>query len=114
LTFAELLRTMTPTLDMSWHPWYDALSSDKPMIDNNSGILYQRNFKELVWYQEYIYQNGDLIGEIFTNIDGVGYNLKKATNVKNLHGQSIVVMETIAQFNTVADAKEFVNQAGGL
>jgi len=24
------------------------------------------------------------------------------------------VMETIAQFNTVADAKDFVNQAGGL
>ena len=78
-------------------------------MDNNSGINYQRNFSELVWYQEYIYQDGALIGEIFTNIDEGGFNLRKLTD----NGPA-EIMQNIAQFETVSDAKSFVNQAGGL
>ena len=79
------------------------------MIDNNNGLLYSRNQKELVWYQEHIYQDGALIGEIFTNIEDGGYNLRKLTKM----GEHLI-MQTIAHFNTVCDAKDFVNQAGGL
>jgi hypothetical protein len=79
------------------------------MIDNNNGLLYSRNQKELVWYQEHIYQDGALIGEIFTNIEDGGFNLRKLTKM----GEHLI-MQTIAHFNTVCDAKEFVNQAGGL
>ena len=79
------------------------------MIDNNNGLLYSRNQKELVWYQEHIYQDGALIGEIFTNIEDGGYNLRKLTKM----GEHLI-MQTIAHFNTVCDAKHFVNQAGGL
>ena len=79
------------------------------MIDNNNGLLYSRNQKELVWYQEHIYQDGALIGEIFTNIEDGGFNLRKLTKM----GEHLI-MQTIAHFNTVCDAKDFVNQAGGL
>ena len=79
------------------------------MIDNNNGLLYSRNQKELVWYQEHIYQDGALIGEIFTNIEDGGFNLRKLTKM----GEHLI-MQTIAHFNTVCDAKEFVTQAGGL
>ena len=79
------------------------------MIDNNNGLLYSRNQKELVWYQEHIYQDGALIGEIFTNIEDGGYNLRKLIKT----GEHLI-MQTIAHFNTVCDAKDFVNQAGGL
>jgi hypothetical protein len=79
------------------------------MIDNNNGLLYSRNQKELVWYQEHIYQDGALIGEIFTNIEDGGFNLRKLTQM----GEHLI-MQTIAHFNTVCDAKDFVNQAGGL
>lgn len=79
------------------------------MTDNNHGILYKRNFQELVWYQEHIYQEGSLIGEIMTAIDEEGYNLRKLVPCGEVE-----IMKTIANFETVCDAKEFVNQAGGL
>jgi hypothetical protein len=72
-------------------------------------ITYKRNLQELVWYQEYIYQDGDLIGEIFTNIDDGGYNLRKL-----IPCGVVEIMESIAQFKTVCDAKDFVNQANNL
>ena len=50
-----------------------------------------------------------MIGEIFTDIDGQGYNLRKLVPCG-----AVEIMETIAQFETVCDAKSFVNQAGGL
>lgn len=83
--------------DMSWHPWY------------TSSISFQRNEKELVWHQEYIYEDGALIGEIFTNITDGGYNLRKLTDIGPTE-----IMETIAHFETIEDAKQFVTQAGGL
>lgn len=101
---------MTQPLDfcpsMPYH--YKVINPDS-MIDNNNGIWYTRNLKELVWYQEYIHQDGNLIGEIFTDIDGQGYNLRKLVPCG-----AVEIMETIAQFETVCDAKSFVNQAGGL
>jgi hypothetical protein len=101
---------MTSPLDMTWHPWYSMSTNEtEQTVDNNSGINYQRNFSELVWYQEYIYQDGALIGEIFTNITDGGYNLRKLTDIGPAE-----IMQDIAQFETVSDAKDFVNQAGGL
>jgi hypothetical protein len=82
-------------------------------MDNNNGINYVRNDKELVWYQEYIYQEGSLIGEIFTAIDGDGYNLRKLVPVSIQNG-TVEIMQTVGNFTSVCDAKSFVNQAGGL
>lgn len=92
-------------LDMSWHPWYDAIKSNKSMTE----ISFVRNFTNLVWYQEYIYSNTKLIGEIYTNIEDGGYNLRKLVP----NGQ-VEIMETIAHFETIQDARSFVTQANGL
>ena len=83
-------------------------------IDNNNGITYERNQKELVWYQEWIYKNGQYIGEIFTNIDEGGYDLRKVKEIKIASNGVTSIVETIAHFESVCDAKSFVNQAGGL
>lgn len=83
-------------------------------IDNNNGITYERNFKELVWYQSWIYQDGQYIGEIFTNIDEGGYDLRKVKEIQLADDSVTAITETIAHFETVCDAKSFVNQAGGL
>ncbi len=90
---------------------------NRPMttiVDNNNGISYERNLKELVWYQEWIYQNGQYIGEIFTNIEEGGYNLRKVKEIRIADNGVTTIAETIAHFETVCDAKSFVNQAGGL
>lgn len=100
---------MAPHLDMSWHPWYTKNNQINSMIDNNNGIAYVRNFVEKVWYQERIYQDGLLIGEILTDITEGGYNLRKLVPCGEVE-----IMENIAHFMTVSDAKAFVNQAGGL
>lgn len=84
------------------------------IVDNNNGISYERNLKELVWYQEWIYQNGQYIGEIFTNIEEGGYNLRKVKEIRIADNGVTTIAETIAHFETVCDAKSFVNQAGGL
>lgn len=78
-------------------------------VGDNHGITYERNFAELVWYQEQIFKNDELIGEIFTNIEDGGFNLRKLTNIGPCK-----IMQNVAQFETVADAKCFVNQAGNL
>ncbi len=72
-------------------------------------IRYTRNLKELVWYQELIYKDDVFIGEIFTNINEGGYNLRKLVPC----GEAMI-FENIAHFETVCDAKEFVNQANGI
>ena len=77
-------------------------------------IRYTRNLKELVWYQELIYKDDEFIGEIFTNIEGDGYLLKKARNIIVDDSTPMYITETVAQFETVCDAKDFVNQANGI
>lgn len=84
------------------------------ILDNNNGINYERNLKELVWYQEWIYKNGQYIGEIFTNIEEGGYDLRKVKEIQIADNGVTSIVETIAHFNTVCDAKSFVNQAGQL
>lgn len=79
-----------------------------------SAITYERNLKELVWYQEWIFSNGQYIGEIFTNIDEGGYDLRKVKEIHIADNGVTEIVETIAHFETVCDAKSFVNQAGGL
>jgi len=54
------------------------------------------------------------IGEIFTNITGDGYLLKKAYNIMLADNTPIYATKAVAQFETVCDAKEFVNQANGI
>lgn len=76
-------------------------------------ISYTRNLKELVWYQELIFKDDELIGEIFTNIDEGGYNLRKYENVQ-IQGGFVSIPKTIAHFESVCDAKDFVNQANGI
>lgn len=73
------------------------------MIDNNNGLLYSRNQKELVWYQEHIYQDGALIGEIFTNIEDGGFNLRKLTQM----GEHLIMQ-------TIAPSTQFVMQKTSL
>lgn len=97
---------MPPPLDTYVHPWYTYLMNQNNM---NNGITYERNLKELVWYQEYIYQNDELIGEIFTDIENNGYNLRKLVPC----GEAMI-FTNVAHFTSVSDAKDFVNQAGGL
>jgi hypothetical protein len=93
---------MAAPLDMTWHPWYDACNNETIPVND---IYFKRNNNELVWHQEYIYQCGELIGEIYTNIDGEGYNLRKYVEP---------TYQFVANFNSVTDAKDFVLQAGGL
>lgn len=97
---------MPQPLDTYVHSWYTYLMNQNNMSND---ITYKRNLDELVWYQEYIYHNNELIGEIFTNITEGGYNLRKLTPC----GEAMI-FTNIAHFNTVSDAKDFVNQAGGL
>ena len=97
---------MLQPLDTYVHPWYAYLMNQDNMSND---ITYKRNIDELVWYQEYIYQNDELIGEIFTNIDEGGYNLRKLEPC----GEAMI-FTNIAHFESVCDAKDFVNQAGGL
>ena len=79
-----------------------------------STITYERNLKELVWYQEWIFSDGKYIGEILTNIEEGGYNLRKVKEIHIANNGVTEIVETIAHFETVCDAKSFVNQAGGL
>jgi hypothetical protein len=84
------------------------------MIDNNNGITYKRNFDELVWYQGWIYKDGQFIGEIFTNIEEGGYDLRKVEEIQLADDTVTTIFATVGHFETVCDAKSFVNQAGGL
>lgn len=54
-----------------------------------------------------------MIGEIFTNITDGGYNLRKLVPLEVADG-TVEIMQTIAHFNKVQEAKDFVIQAGGL
>ena len=83
------------------------------MTENNA-ITYERNFKELVWYQEWIFKNGQYIGELFTNISGGGYFLRKVKEIQLADNYVTTILENIAHFESVCDAKEFVNQSGTL
>lgn len=76
-------------------------------------ILFKPNFKNTVWYHDYIYQSGVLIGEIHTDITEGGYNLRKLVPLEIVDG-TVDIMETVAHFANAQDAKQFVIQAGGL
>lgn len=64
-------------------------------------------------YQEWIFDDGQYIGEIYGR--GLGsYELRKVNVAQLAAGATALELETIAQFDTVYDAKSFVNQAGQL
>lgn len=64
-------------------------------------------------YQEWIFLDGQYIGEIYGGVLE-GFELRKVKEIQLAAGAAAVDLETIAHFDTVYDAKTFVNQAGGL
>jgi hypothetical protein len=79
---------------------------------NNNSIAYERNMADPN-YQEWIFLDGQYIGEIYGGVLE-GFELRKVKNIDLAAGAAAVDLETIAYFDRVCDAKEFVNQAGGL
>lgn len=79
---------------------------------NDMSITYEMNFADPE-YCEWIFSDGQYIGEIHGTVLE-GYELRKVKEIKLAAGAAAVDLETIAHFQTVCDAKDFVNQAGQL
>jgi len=79
---------------------------------NDMSITYERNMADPN-YQEWIFVDGQYIGEIYGGVLE-GFELRKVKEIKLAADAAAVDLETIAYFDTVCDAKSFVNQAGGL
>ena len=75
-------------------------------------ITYDRNMADPA-YCEWIFKDGQYIGEIYGGVIE-GFELRKVKEIELAAGAAAVDLETIAHFDTVYDAKTFVNQAGGL
>ena len=75
-------------------------------------ITYEMNFADSE-YCEWIFSDGQYIGEIYGSVME-GYELRKVNMINIDEYGSDVDLETIAYFQTVCDAKDFVNQAGTL
>jgi hypothetical protein len=75
-------------------------------------ITYERNMADPN-YQEWIFADDQYIGEIYGDVME-GYELRKVKVIKLAGSNATVDLETIAYFDTVCDAKSFVNQAGQL
>ena len=73
---------------------------------------YDRNMADPA-YCEWIFKDGQYIGEIYGGVIE-GFELRKVKEIELAAGAAAVDLETIAHFDTVYDAKTFVNQAGGL
>jgi hypothetical protein len=80
--------------------------------EKHMSITYERNMADPN-YQEWIFADGQYIGEIYGGVLE-GYELRKVKEIQLAAGAAAVDLETIAYFDTVCDAKSFVNQAGGL
>lgn len=76
-------------------------------------ITYERNMLDPA-YQEWIFNDGQYIGEIYGHGGFGEYELRKVNVAELAAGATALQLETIAYFNTVCDAKSFVNQAGTL
>ena len=79
---------------------------------NDNSISYERNMADPA-YCEWIFLDGQYIGEIYGGVIE-GFELRKVKEIELAAGAAAVELETIAYFDTVCDAKSFVNQAGGL
>lgn len=77
-------------------------------IADTTGIKYQRNLN-FVLYNEVVYNNGEIIGAIYEDKENGGFSIKKI--VETTTGPDY---QFVGNFTTVCDAKEFINQAGGL
>jgi hypothetical protein len=75
-------------------------------------ITYDRNMADPA-YCEWIFKDGQYIGEIYGGVIE-GFELRKVKEIQLAAGAAAIDLETIAHFDTVYDAKTFVNQAGGL
>lgn len=64
-------------------------------------------------YLEWIFSDGQYIGDIYGTVME-GYELRKVNNIDINDLGCDVDLETIAHFEAVGDAKDFVNQAGAL
>ena len=76
-------------------------------------ITYERNMTDPN-YCEWIFSDGQYIGEIYGHGGFGEYELRKVNEIKLAAGAAAIDLETIAHFDTVCDAKCFVNQAGTL
>jgi hypothetical protein len=76
-------------------------------------ITYERNMSDPA-YQEWIFNDGQYIGEIYGHGGFGGYKLNKVNVAELAAGATALQLETIAHFDSVCDAKSFVNQAGTL
>ena len=83
-------------------------NQEKAMPD----ITYEMNFADPK-YCECIFADGQYIGEIHGSVLE-GYELRKVIEIKLAGDAAAVDLETIAYFQCVCDAKDFVNQAGTL
>ena len=79
---------------------------------NDNSISYERNMADPA-YCEWIFKDGQYIGEIYGGVIE-GFELRKVKEIQLAAGAAAIDLETIAHFDTVYDAKTFVNQAGGL
>ena len=79
---------------------------------NDNSIAYERNMADPA-YCEWIFLDGQYIGEIYGGVLE-GFELRKVKEIELAAGAAAIELETIAYFDTVCDAKSFVNQAGGL
>jgi hypothetical protein len=80
--------------------------------EKHMSITYERNMADPA-YQEWIFADGQYIGEIYGGVLE-GFELRKVKEIKLAADAAAVDLETIAYFDTVCDAKSFVNQAGQL
>jgi hypothetical protein len=83
-------------------------NQEKAMPD----IKYEMNHSDPK-YQEYIFKDGQYIGEIYGGVLE-GFELRKVNGIAIEDSGVTTDLQTIAYFDTVCDAKSFVNQAGGL
>ena len=75
-------------------------------------ITYEINFADSNYF-EWIFSDGQYIGEIYGTVLE-GYELRKVNMINIDEYGGDVDLETIAYFERVCDAKDFVNQAGTL
>jgi len=72
------------------------------------GVWYRRNV-QFVLYNEVVYVDDEIIGAIYEDKENDGFSIKKIVETDN--GPEY---QFVGNFETVSDAKEFIDQAGGL
>lgn len=72
------------------------------------GVSYRRNLN-FVLYNEVVYVDDEIVGAIYEDKENDGFSIKKLVETDN--GPEY---QFVGNFETVSDAKAFIDQAGGL